>query len=407
MNARSRNQKDAPEPDDDRKPDSPSDLTKPSWKYIAKTTIREFSADGCTDLAAGLTYRTLFSMFPALIALVSILSLFGQSGDTVTRVLEQVRGLVPEDTWSTIEPALESVLTAPAPGLGLLFGLLVALWSASGYVKAFGRAMNTIYNKTEGRGFVKLNLQMYVWTALLLVLGAVGIMIFVLSGPVAEAVGSAIGLGSVALAVWNVAKWVVLAAIVIVVIALLYYATPNVKQPKFRWISVGAVVAILVAVLATLGFFFYVSNFGNYNATYGALAGVIILLLWIYIVNAILLFGAELDSELERGRQLQAGIPAEREIQLPPRDTTASDKRAEKYEEHVDEAKNLRASAGERLEDESAGDDGDGKSDQKDQIDNKHAAGINQSDKSQRRTRGGLIGFLRRGRSNPSSRSKN
>lgn len=407
MNARSRNQKDAPEPDDDRKPDSPSDLTKPSWKYIAKTTIREFSADGCTDLAAGLTYRTLFSMFPALIALVSILSLFGQSGDTVTRVLEQVRGLVPEDTWSTIEPALESVLTAPAPGLGLLFGLLVALWSASGYVKAFGRAMNTIYNKTEGRGFVKLNLQMYVWTALLLVLGAVGIMIFVLSGPVAEAVGSAIGLGSAALAVWNVAKWFVLAAIVIVVIALLYYATPNVKQPKFRWISVGAVVAILVAVLATLGFFFYVSNFGNYNATYGALAGVIILLLWIYIVNAILLFGAELDSELERGRQLQAGIPAEREIQLPPRDTTASDKRAEKYEEHVDEAKNLRASAGERLEDESAGDDGDGKSDQKDQIDNKHAAGINQSDKSQRRTRGGLIGFLRRGRSNPSSRSKN
>lgn len=343
-----------PQPDDSRKPDSPTDLTKRSWKYILRSTIREFSSDGCTDLAAGLTYRTVFSLFPGLIALVSILSLFGQSGDTVTRALEEVEGLVPADTWSTLEPALESILTAPAPGLGLIIGLLVALWSASGYVKAFGRAMNIIYYKPEGRGFVKLNLQMYLWTALFLLLGAIGLMIFVLSGPVAAAVGSAIGLGPVAVGIWNVVKWIVLAAIVVLVVALLYYATPNVKQPKFRWISVGAIVAIVVSCLATLGFAFYVSNFSNYNATYGALAGVIILLLWIYIINAILLFGAEIDSELERGRELQAGIAAERHIQLPPRDTKASDKRAQKYEEGVEAARVLRESAGQRLEQESS-----------------------------------------------------
>lgn len=337
---------DAPHSEDDRKPDDPTDLTKPSWKYVLRTTIREFSADGCTDVAAGLTYRTVFSVFPGLIALVSILSLFGQSGQTVTAVLDQVQGVVPEDTWNSVRPPLESVLTAPAPGLGLIIGLLVALWSASGYVKAFGRAMNTIYDVPEGRGGIKLTLQMYLLTALILVLGAVALMIFVLSGPVAEGVGDLIGLGSAAVGVWNVAKWFVLAFIVVFVVALLYYATPNVQQPKFRWVSFGALIAILVSVLATLGFFFYVSNFGNYNATYGALAGVIILLLWIYIINAILLFGAEVDAELERGRELQAGIPAEVDLQLPPRDTAASDKKAKKFDEDVRRARSLRVTAG-------------------------------------------------------------
>lgn len=343
----------APDPEDGRKPDSPTDLTKPSWRYVLKSTVREFTSDGCTDLAAGLTYWTVLSLFPALIALVSILSLFGQSGDTLTSVLDQVQSLVPADTWDTIRPALESVLSAPAPGIGLIIGLLAALWTASGYVKAFGRAMNTIYGMPEGRGPIKLNLSLYLLTALILLLGAAALMIFVLSGPVAEAVGNAIGLGAVALSVWNVAKWFVLAFIVVFVIALLYYATPNVKQPSFRWISIGAVVAIVVSVLATIGFFFYVSNFGNYNATYGALAGVIVLLLWLYIINIILLFGAELDSELERGRQLQAGIAAEEEIQLPARDTKASDKKDKKYQEDIQQARSLRESAGQTQDDTS------------------------------------------------------
>ena len=176
-------------------------------------------------------------------------------------------------------------------------------------------------------------------------------VIFVLSGPVAQAVGEAIGLGSAAVAVWNIAKWFVLAFIVVLVVALLYYATPNVQQPKFRWMSLGALLAIIVAVLASVGFFLYVSNFGNYNATYGALAGVIIMLLWIYIINAILLFGAEVDSEIERGRELQAGMPAEEELQLPARDTKASDKKEKKYREDLERGRNLRESAGRSQED--------------------------------------------------------
>lgn len=336
----------APHPDDERKPESPTELTKPSWKYVLRTTIREFSADGCSDLAASLTYRSLFSVFPALIAIVSILSIFGQTG-ALTSVLDELRRVVPADAWDTIGPALQGLLSAPAPGLGLVIGLLTALWAASGYIRAFGRSMNVIYDVPEGRGPIKLNAQMYLLTLLVLVLGGLTAVIFVVSGPVAEAIGGAIGLGSVAVTVWNVAKWFLLAGIVVVLVAMLYYFTPNVRQPKFRWVSVGALLAILVAVLATLGFFFYVSNFSNYNATYGTLAGVIILLLWLYIVNAILLFGAEVDAELERARQLQAGIAAEEELQLPARDTKASDKRAKKYAEDVERGRQLRLTAGE------------------------------------------------------------
>lgn len=327
------------------KPDSPTDLTTPSWRNIARTTIREYLDDECMDLAAGLTYRMVLSTFPALIALVSMLSLVGQSGSLET-VLQQAERVVPADTWNTVEPALSAVLTAPAPGLGLILGLVIALWTASGYTKAFGRAMNRIYDVPEGRGLIKINAQMYLFTALLLALGAIALVIFVVSGPIAEFIGGLIGLGGTALTVWNIAKWFLLAGVVIVVVALLYYATPNVKQPRFRWISIGAVVAIVVSVLATLGFFFYVTNFGNYNATYGALAGVVVLLLWLYIVNAVLLLGAEIDAELERGRELQAGLPAEREIQLPPRDTTASDKKEQKYSADVERARALRISAG-------------------------------------------------------------
>lgn len=334
------------DPEDSAKPDSPTDIKKPNWGFVLKSAVREFGDDECTDVAAGLTYRTVFSIFPGLIALVSILSLFGQSGDTVEQVMAEGEQLVPADTWSSVQPAIEGLLTAPAPGLGLVIGLVTALWTASGYVKAFGRAMNKVYEVPEGRGAVKLNLGMYLLTGGILVLLALGMMIFVLSGPVAEQVGSWIGLGAVAVSVWNIAKWFLLALVVVLIIALLYHATPNVKQPKFRWISIGALLAIAVSLLATLGFFFYVTNFGNYNATYGALAGVIIFLLWVYIINAILLFGAEVDAELERGRQLQAGMHAEEELLLPMRDTAAAEKKAQTEAQAVEEARAIRLSAG-------------------------------------------------------------
>jgi membrane protein len=326
-------------------PDSPTDLTKPSWTHTLRRTISEFLADECTDLAAALTYYAVLSLFPAVIALVSMLSLVGQASITES-LLGTAEEMLPEDAMSTVGPVIETLTEVPAPGLGLVIGLLIALWTASNYVTAFSRAMNRIYEVPEGRPIWKLRPVMYAITVAMLVLVAILGVILALSGPVAQAVGDAIGLGEVAMTVWGIAKWPLLLLIIVVAIALLYYGTPNVKQPKFRWISAGAVVAIIVAALASLGFALYVANFGSYSAVYGALAGVIIFLLWLWIINVALLFGAEFDAELERARELQAGLPAEETLQQPPRDTRASDKRAAKQEKLVARGRELRRSRG-------------------------------------------------------------
>ena len=332
----------APAPDDARKPDSPTDVDKPSWKYIARKTLREFTADQCPDLAAGLTYYAVFSMFPALLALVSLLGIFGQAEKTTAALLEIVQGVAPGQAVEMIRDPIQELTTSPAAGFTLVIGLLTAIWSASGYVTAFGRAMNRIYEIDEGRGFVKLRGTMLGVTVVSLIIVALLAAMLVISGPVAEAIGNVLGLGGVALTVWNIAKWPVIVALVIVVIAILYYATPNVRQPKFRWMSLGSLIALLIFVLASVGFGFYVGNFSNYNKTYGAIGGVIVMLLWLWILNMSLLFGAEFDAEMERGRQLQAGIEAEDTLQLPPRDTKKSDKLQEKEEEDIRLGRELR-----------------------------------------------------------------
>lgn len=332
----------APAPDDPRKPDSPTDVNKPSWKYIAKKTLREFSKDQCPDLAAALTYYAVLSLFPALLALVSLVGIFGDPEKTTAVLLEIVRGIAPADTVDTVSGPVEELASSPAAGLTLFVGLATALWSASGYVGAFGRAMNRIYEVDEGRPFVKLRGTMLAVTLLAVVIVALLAGMLVLSGPVSEAVGGAIGLSGAFLTVWNIAKWPVIVALVIVIIAVLYYATPNVKQPKFRWMSIGSLIALVIFVLASLGFAFYVASFGNYNKTYGALGGVIVMLLWLWILNMSLLFGAEFDAEMERGRQLQAGIKAEETIQLPPRDTKKSEKLQKQEEEDIRHGRELR-----------------------------------------------------------------
>lgn len=342
----------APAPDDPRKPDSPTDVNKPSWKYIAKKTLREFSKDQCPDLAAALTYYAVLSLFPALLALVSLVGIFGDPEKTTAVLLEIVRGIAPADTVDTVSGPVEELAASPAAGLTLFLGLATALWSASGYVGAFGRAMNRIYEVDEGRPFIKLRGTMLAVTLLAVVIVALLAGMLVLSGPVSEAVGGAIGLGGAFLTAWNIAKWPVIVALVIVIIAVLYYATPNVKQPRFRWMSIGSLIALVIFILASLGFAFYVANFGNYNKTYGALGGVIVMLLWLWILNMSLLFGAEFDAEMERGRQLQAGIKAEETIQLPPRDTKRSEKLQKQEEEDIRHGRELRESH--------SGDDNDG-----------------------------------------------
>jgi membrane protein len=327
-------------------PDSPTDLKKPSWRYIARRTLREFSADQCTDLAAALTYYAVLALFPAVIAVLSLIGLVGKGQTTINAIIDILRQIGMTSVANNVEPLLRELSSSRGNGLALIVGLLLALWSASGYVGAFGRGMNRVYGFAEGRPIWKLRPTMLLVTVVTVVLTALVLLGLVLTGSAAKAVGDQIGLGSTAVTVWNIAKWPVMLVIVMFIVALLYYATPNVKQPKFRWVSVGASVAILVWIVASAAFALYVANFSHYGRTYGSLAGVIVFLLWLWITNLALLFGAELDAELERGRQLQAGIPAERDLQLEPRDTRTSDKAERKYKKDIELGRRLRKSRG-------------------------------------------------------------
>lgn len=344
--------RDEPSPDDSRKPDDPTDVAAPAWGYVAKRTLAEFSKDRCTHLAAALTYYALLSLFPAILALVSTLGLFGQSQQTVDALLGIVESAGGGGVADTLREPLSQLAESPGAGLAFVLGLAGAIWSASGYVTAFAHAMNVVYEVEEGRPIWKLRPIMLAITVLLLLIAMIMALLLVISGPVAEAIGDALGLGEVAVTVWSIAKWPVLVAFAVLLIAVLYHATPNVQQPKMRWISPGGIVALVVLAIASLGFFFYVANFSSYDQTYGSIGGVIVLLLWLWIVNLALLIGAEFDAELERGRQLQGGIEAEEDIQLPPRDTRQIEKQEQKEQKLVDQARRLRHTKGQRQEDE-------------------------------------------------------
>ncbi len=310
----------APDPDDDRKLDSLKEIDKPGWKYTAKAAFAEFQRDQCTDLAAALTYYSVLSVFPAILALVSLLGLVGEGESTTTTLLDIVRQLGQNQVADQLEGPINQLVGAQGAGLALVLGLAAAIWSASGYVGAFGRAMNRVYQVDEGRPVWKLRPVVLLITVALVLMAALVLIGLVVSGPVAQALGDAVGLGDLATTIFTIVKWPVMLGLVVVMVAVLYHATPNVRQPKFRWVSVGATVAILGWVLASVAFGFYVSNFGSYNKTYGSLAGIIVFLLWLWITNLALLFGAEVDAELERARELQSGIEAERTLQLPPRE---------------------------------------------------------------------------------------
>ena len=338
----------APDPDDPRKPDSPTDLTKPSVLFVLRKTAREFGGDQCTDLAAALTYYAVLSIFPALVVVVSLLGVFGQGQRTTDTLLQLVGDLGPRSTIDTLRGPIEQLVASPSAGVALLLGVVGAVWSASGYVGAFGRAMNRIYEIEEGRPVWKLRPLQLLITLGGLVLAATAAFLLAVSGPVAAAVGPAIGVGDVALSAWSIARWPIIVILMTLAVATLYYTTPNVQQPKFRWMSIGAGVAILTWIIASVAFGLYVANFSSYNKTYGALAGVIVFLLWLWITNLALLFGAELDAELERGRQLQGGIAAERDLQLPPRDTRVVEKNTAKDEQDAQRGLELRRTRGSR-----------------------------------------------------------
>jgi membrane protein len=289
---------------------------------LLKRTVREFRDDNLTDWAAALTYYGLLSLFPALIALVSVVGLFGDPRETTDAIRDIVSSIGPDSAVDTYSGPIESITSNRGRAGALFFlGLAVALYSASGYVGAFIRASNAIYEVEEGRPFWKLRpLQIAVTLSMVLMLALV-VVALVVSGPLADAIGEALGVSGAALTIYKVAKWPLLAVVVLLMLAVLYYASPNVRLPGFKWVTPGSLLALVVWVVASAGFAFYVANFGSYDKTYGALGGAVTFLVWLWITNIAVLLGAELNAELERSRELAAGVAgAEESIQLPPRE---------------------------------------------------------------------------------------
>ncbi len=305
----------------DRPPlERPTELDRRSWLGVLKRTIREFRDDQLTDRAAALTYYGILSIFPALLALVSVLGLLGQG--SIQPLIDNLREFAPGPARDLLTTVLKNLQNSQrTAGFFAIVGIAVALWSASGYVAAFMRASNHVYEMPEGRPiWIKLPVRVAV-TAVLLVLLAVSAFAVVLTGSLADRVGKIFGIGDTATMVWDIAKWPALIVIVSLMLAILYWAAPNVRHPSLRWITPGSILAVIVWIIASAAFAFYVANFGSYNKTYGALAGVVIFLIWLWISNIAVLLGVELDAELQRGRAIEAGHPPDKGPYAEPRST--------------------------------------------------------------------------------------
>jgi membrane protein len=304
--------------------DGPTTLPKRAWWSALKRTVREFTAGDMLDWAAALTYYSVLSIFPAIVVLTAAVGLVGESA--TQPLIENVRQLVPGQAQELIVGAVRELEgSGSIAGPVAIIGLLGALWAASGYIGGFMRASNAIYEIEEGRPAWKtLPLRVGLTLAMVILLGACAVGL-VLTGGIADRVGRLLGLGDTGVLIWDIAKWPVLALLISLAIALLYWAAPNVRQPGFRWLTPGSALAVLLWVLASAGFAFYVANFASYNKVYGSLAGVVVFLIWLWISNLAVLLGAAFDAELARARQIEGGHPEEKEPFLPPRDTSAMD----------------------------------------------------------------------------------
>ncbi len=310
------------EPSDgsDESPDSPTDLSKPSMKGVLKRAWGGFKEDHLTDLAAGLTYYGVLSIIPALIVLLSVLGLLGQ--DATNQVVSQVEAVAPGSAASFVETLItQAQSNRTGAGLGAILGVLIALWSASGYVAAFMRASNIVYDIGEGRPIWKtlpIRVGVTVFAVIVLVVSAI---IVVVSGPVARQVGDVIGVGDTTVLLWSIIKWPVLVVLISVLLAVLFWASPNAKQAGIKWVSPGGLIAVLLWVFVSAVFAVYVANFSSYDKTYGSLAGVVIFLVWLWLSNIAVLLGAEINAELDHGKAIEEGLPEDVQPFAIPRDT--------------------------------------------------------------------------------------
>ncbi|MDG4766610.1 YihY/virulence factor BrkB family protein [Solwaraspora sp. WMMD406] len=298
------------------------DLRPATWRYVVVNSGREFVRDNCVDWAAALTYYGVLALFPSMIVIVALVGLVSDGERTVETIVDLADdvgagGVVGNDAF--IDVVNEVVNQRSSAGVLLSFGLLAALWSASGYVRAFTRAANAIYGVTEGRPFYKLQPQQLGLTSAGLVLLALVATMLIVSGPVADAVGDLLGLGQAPRTAWDLLKWPVLVAIMTLLLTLLFWLAPNVRQPRIRWLAVGGAVTLFLWAASSVGFGVYVAHFGSYDVTYGSLGAVIAFLVWLYLANLAVMLGVEINAEVQRGRAMQAGEPDPSDPVLPPR----------------------------------------------------------------------------------------
>ena len=289
-----------------------------SWWAVLKRTEGEFRADNVTEWAAALTYYGVLSIFPALIALISVVGLLGSSA--TNSLLDNLRSFTPGPARDILTNAVDGLSKSQSSsGVPFVVGLALALWSASGYVAAFMRAANSIWDAPEGRPIWKtlpVRLGVTVITVVILATAAIAVVV---TGPVAQRVGDFLGLGSAAVTAWEIAKWPMLVLLFGLLLSILYYAAPNVVHPGFRWVTPGGVLAIVLWIAASAAFAVYVAAFSSYNKTYGSLGGVVVFLIWLWVSNIAILLGAECDAELAREKSIAAGRPADEEPYLPQR----------------------------------------------------------------------------------------
>ncbi|WP_405758996.1 YihY/virulence factor BrkB family protein [Streptomyces sp. NBC_00073] len=301
-------------------PDDPTELPEGSWSAVLKRTLKEFRDDELADRAAALTYYSVLSLFPALLVLVSLLEVAGPSA--TRSVLDDLQRLTPGAARDIVSGSVRQLQGGPGTGSVLaVVGLIAAVWSASGYIAAFIRSSNAVYDIPEGRPVWKVLPLQLALTVGLMVMATASALIVVLTGSLARRAGDALGLGVTAVTAWSITKWPVLVFLVTIMIAVLYWAAPNAKGRGFRWITPGSVLALVIWMIASAGFALYVSNFGSYNKTYGTLAGVIVFLVWLWITNLAILLGLEFDAEMSRERAIAGGLPAQEEPYVEPRDT--------------------------------------------------------------------------------------
>jgi membrane protein len=288
-----------------------------------KAAFKRFQDDQMTDNAAALTYFSLLSLFPALLLAVAALGVFGQEG-----LIDETAGYLkdagaPASTVDAVTGALRSAQSQRGTAItAFVLGLVIALNGASGAFGAVARALNKVWRVEEGRGFVHRKLHDLGWTLVVLALAMITFVLLFLGGGVAADVFDAIGLGAGVADVWRFVRWPLALLSVTLIYAIVFFAAPNVEVPRFRWITPGAIFGVLVTIVASGAFFVYVSSFSSYSATYGAFAGAVILLVWLWLANVVLLFGAELNAVIDlrrtpalpedyEGPPLPAKVPAD------------------------------------------------------------------------------------------------